>query len=253
MEIITLLSCLSSAIDYTTTRHLSNIAEAMLAMTGRITMLGISRWTERYGSYRTIQRFFYSQINWGKLRWSFTRRHLIEPEEVVVIAGDEVVVTKSGKNTYGLGRFFSSLYGKAVPSLGFLSLSLISIKQHRSYPIMMEPVIKEETKTEEPDFQVALSSKGKRGRPKGSRNNNRQPVKLSPYLLLVQTTLKSLLSLIGTDLSLVYFVFDGAFGNNDALPMVRQCDLHLISKLRFDSALYLPYVGEYCGRGRRQK
>jgi putative transposase len=48
-------------------------------------------------------------------------------------------------------------------------------------------------------------------------------------------------------------VFDGAFGNNDALQMVRQCDLHLISKLRFDSALYLPYVGEYCGRGRRRK
>lgn len=201
MEIITLFSCLSSAIDYTTTRHLSNIAEAMLAMTGRITMLGISRWTERYGSYRTIQRFFYSQINWGKLRWLFTRRHRIEPEEVVLIAGDEVVVTQSGKKTYGLGRFFSSLYGKAVPSLCFLSLSLISIKPHRSYPIMMEPVIKEETKTEEPDCHVALSPKGKRGRPKGRRNQNRQQVKLSPYLLLVQTTLKSRLSLIGTDLS----------------------------------------------------
>jgi len=60
--------------------------------------------------------------------------------------------------------------------------------------------------------------------------------------------------LVGSDLSLVYFVFDGAFGNNDALQMVRQCqDLHLISKLRFDSALYLPYAGEYCGRGRRRK
>jgi putative transposase len=48
-------------------------------------------------------------------------------------------------------------------------------------------------------------------------------------------------------------VFDGAFGNNDALQMVRKCNLHLISKLRFDSALYLPYEGEYCGRGRRRK
>ncbi len=63
MEIITLLSGTSPIIDYTKIRQLSNLAEAMLAMTARITMLGISRWTESYGSYRTIQRFFYSQIN----------------------------------------------------------------------------------------------------------------------------------------------------------------------------------------------
>jgi len=65
MEIITLLTCLNPAIDYTTIRQLSNIAEAMLSMTGRITMLGISRWTEKSGSYRTIQSFFDTQINWG--------------------------------------------------------------------------------------------------------------------------------------------------------------------------------------------
>jgi len=34
------------------------IVEAMLAMTGRVTMLGLSRWTEKGGSYRTVQRFF---------------------------------------------------------------------------------------------------------------------------------------------------------------------------------------------------
>lgn len=40
---------------------------------------------------------------------------------------------------------------------------------------------------------------------------------------------------------------------NDSLQMVRQCGLHLISKLRFDSALFFPYSGEYSGRGRRKK
>jgi putative transposase len=34
------------------------IVEAMLAMTGGVTMLGIFRWTEKGGSYRTLQRFF---------------------------------------------------------------------------------------------------------------------------------------------------------------------------------------------------
>jgi hypothetical protein len=47
----------------------------------------------------------------------------------------------------------------------------------------------------------------------------------------------------------VYFVFDGAFGNNEALQMVRRCNLHLVSKLRYDSALFLPFAGKYKGRG----
>ena len=35
--------------------------------------------------------------------------------------------------------------------------------------------------------------------------------------------------------------------------MVKQLDVHLISKLRDDSALYFPYQGPYAGRGQRKK
>jgi len=126
MEIITLLSFLSPVFDYTIIRQLSTISEAMIAMTGRVTMQGISRWTEDYGSYRTIQRFFYTKIDWLKLRWLFVKKHLIDKDDVILIAADEVVVSKSGKKTHGLGYFFSSLYGKAIPSISFLCISLIS-------------------------------------------------------------------------------------------------------------------------------
>ena len=54
---------------------------------------------------------------------------------------------------------------------------------------------------------------------------------------------------IGGLLPLTYLVLDGHFGNAAALKMARACKLHLISKLRSDSALYLPYDGEYAGRG----
>jgi hypothetical protein len=50
-----------------------------------------------------------------------------------------------------------------------------------------------------------------------------------------------------------YLTLDGAFGDNDALQMVRQCDIHLISKLKHNSALYFPYEGPYAGRGPRKK
>jgi hypothetical protein len=97
-------------------------------------MLGISRWTDKGGSYRSIQRFFNSPIAWARVNWCFIRHHLLEGEEAILIAGDETVVTKAGKKSYGLDRFFSSLYGKPVPGLSFFSLSLISVKRRQSYP-----------------------------------------------------------------------------------------------------------------------
>lgn len=50
-----------------------------------------------------------------------------------------------------------------------------------------------------------------------------------------------------------HLALDGHFGNNNALQMVLQCGLHLISKLRCDSALYFVYDGPQKSRGPRKK
>ncbi len=251
-DIVIILGCLSQCLDQTALRQLNHIVPALLAMTGRVTMLGISRWTEQGGSYRTIQRFFNTTIGWAKVNWFLMRHHLLDRQDTVLIGGDESVITKSGKKTYGLDRFFSSLYGKPVPGLSFLSLSLISVKARTSYPVMMEQVIKAEQ--EKPAKNKSGKKKArKRGRPKGSKNKNRRDVELNPYLEHIQTMLKKLLSLIGIDLTVIYCVMDGAFGHNNALQMVRQCSLHLISKLRCDAALYFPYEGEQKKRGANKK
>ncbi|MCP5126965.1 MAG: transposase [Gammaproteobacteria bacterium] len=52
------MSCLSQSLDQTNVRRLARIVEAMLSVTGRVTMLGLSRWSERGSSYRTMQRLF---------------------------------------------------------------------------------------------------------------------------------------------------------------------------------------------------
>ena len=46
---------------------------------------------------------------------------------------------------------------------------------------------------------------------------------------------------IGHVLQISYLVMDGKFGNNNALQMARQSGLHLISKLRRDSATLFPF------------
>ena len=195
-----------------------------------------------------MQRFFNTTMAWSKVHWLIIRQHLLDPGDVLLMAGDEVVVTQSGKKTYGLDRFFSSVYGKAVPSVCFLSLALISVRRGTSYPVRMEQVVRERV----PDSPKAVK-KANRGRPKGSGHRNRREVVLSAYLRFVQGMIRGLLTLIGAELAVRYFLYDGAFGHNEALQMVRQTGLHLISKLRHDAALYFPYEGPYAGRGRRRK
>jgi hypothetical protein len=57
VAILPFLLCLQSEVTMTTIGQFSHIALALLAMTGRVTLLGLSRWTGAGGSYRTILRF----------------------------------------------------------------------------------------------------------------------------------------------------------------------------------------------------
>ena len=41
------------------------------------------------------------------------------PEDEYIAAGDEVVVSKAGKETHGLDRFFSGMQQRVIPSLSF--------------------------------------------------------------------------------------------------------------------------------------
>jgi putative transposase len=53
--------------------------------------------------------------------------------------------------------------------------------------------------------------------------------------------------------SLKYVALDGHFGNYPSAFMVRQTGLHLISKLRSDAALHVPFAGEHKKPGPKPK
>lgn len=223
----------------------------MLAMTGRITMLSISRWTEKGGSYRTVQRFFKSNINWIELNWSISKKFGLNFNSVILLAGDATTVTKSGNKTFGIGRFFSSIYSRPVPGIAFQTLSLIDVKSRKSWPILIEQMIQIKSI---PKSQTDESNKGKekkkRGRPLGSKNKNNKNVALNAEMTQVKSMLKKTLSIVSLKLKLVYFVYDGAFGNNAAIQMTADVGLNLISKLRNNSALHFKFTGDYSGKGR---
>ena len=49
-------------------------------------MLGISRWTEAGGSYRTVQRFYTKTLPWAAITWLFVRHHLLQTDHEYVLA-----------------------------------------------------------------------------------------------------------------------------------------------------------------------
>src|SRR5947207_661165 len=173
VAILPFLLCLQSEVSMTTIRQFSHIALALLAMTGRVTMLGISRWAGQGGSYRTVQRFFATTLPWADLFWRFFRTHLFRADDVYLLAGDETVVTKAGTHTPGLDRFFASLYGKSVPGLAFFTLALVSTTERRSFPIAVEQVVRSAEEKVAAKAKAATkvakpTVKRKVGRPKGS-------------------------------------------------------------------------------------
>jgi hypothetical protein len=130
---------------------------------------------------------------------------------------------------------------------------LASTQQRRSFPIRVEQVVRSATdkaaRKAKADSQQQSPATGKRrpGRPKGRKNSPEADVPLTPELLRITGMLDALVKLIAGFLPLTYLLLDGHFSHHNALQMARQSHLHLISKLRGDAALYLPYTGPYAG------
>lgn len=173
----------------------------------------------------------------------FFRTHYFCQQESYALAGDEVVTTKSGEKTYGVDWFFSSLAERPVKGLAFFGLSLVGLEQRQSYPLRIEQVIRPAREEKAAPADLLDHPKRKRGRPPGSKNKDKTQVNLSRELVHIRGMLSALLNTIGETILLRYLLLDGKFGHNNAVQMTRRLGLHLVSKLRYDSALFLPYQG----------
>lgn len=258
-EILALLGTIAPLLQPATFRQMSQVIFGMLVISGRITMLGLSRWTEKGGSYRSIQRLYQSVLPWKAIQWTFFRKRFLKPEDKYIVAGDEVVVSKAGKKTHGLDRFFSGVQQQVIPSLSFFTFSLVNVREEQSYPLQVTQTVKsaEEKAASKAKAEAKkvkkTGKKGKPGRPKGSRNKAKQTVVLNPELVRIQTALQTLLETVDAAICLKYVVMDGHFGNNPSAYMIRHANLHLISKLRSDAALYPAFEGAHPGPGRKPK
>jgi hypothetical protein len=119
-------------------------------------------------------------------------------------------------------------------------------------------------KTPKREKDVPKTSNGigkkKAGRPKGSKNKIKDPSDETPIAYTFQVLARILDSFVLLFLPqfrrffpISYVVADGGFGNNTVALMVIARGFHLISKLQYNAALYLPFEGDQSGSGRPTK
>ena len=147
-----------------------------------------------------------------------------------------------------------------VRGLEFFVFALVDVTARQAYPLAVQQTVRSAAE------KAALAARKKarakrpkktkskaRGRPKGSRNKDKNELKLSDELVRINALLAALLQLIRVFVRVKYVALDGHFGHAQAVLLAQQNDLHLISKLRKDAALYEKYEGPYRGCGPHKK
>lgn len=106
-------------------QFLSELMRALFAMRGRVNFTNLAR----YSAFceQTFRRHFQKAFDWVAFNLVIfrLRRHPVEP---LIGAFDCTFLPKSGKKTWGLGRFFSSAAGKNRRGLEVSILGAITTK-----------------------------------------------------------------------------------------------------------------------------
>lgn len=117
-----ILTILNEKLNTTNLRNFGIIVESILGISDRVTMQSISRMSSL--SYRTIQRFYaLKEIDWKSIQLLIFIHFFHNKEHTYLLAADETVEKKAGKQTHGHNKFYSSLYQKVISLVSFLAIS----------------------------------------------------------------------------------------------------------------------------------
>lgn len=231
-------------LDKTTLKQLISSAIAILTMTGRVTMLSISRWSSM--SYKTVGRFLDKKIDWLNLNYSMIKDDI---EEDFIIGADECTVSKSGYLTHNIGYFYSGLQKRAIKGIQFLAFSIINPKEKRSYPLFVKQLKQQEAKEK---AKPKKTKNQKAGRPKGSKNRTKENIELTGIYKIINSCLNEITKTVKLPKNR-YLVYDGMMGCNIGVVSAKRAGFELISKLKVNSKLYFKFEGEQTGKGRKRK
>ena len=231
MTVVTQILDQMPAIHKPQRKFLLVLFATMLALRGRANFRNLAR----YSSYsqRTHQRQFQQPFDFP----AFNRRGIAQVTDAattLLVAQDATFIRKSGKQTYGLDKFWNGCAHRSEKGLELSCIAILDVARRTAYPLSAQQT---------PPRPRALTTT-----PASATTALPPP---QPEATRIDFYLQHLAESVAyLPAQVRHAVFDGAFAKRKFVTGVRSLDLQLISLLRVDANLRYLYTGAQRGRGR---
>ena len=194
----------------------------ILALRGRVNYRNLAR----YGDYseRSYSRQFQRGFPWIEFH-AKTLQATVPATHELIAAQDASFIPKSGKKTYGLGKFYNGCASRPQRGLEISALAVVDVTQKGAYIVAVEQT------------PSALELKKEQADATRLDHAIEQMRTARPHLPQV----------------LSHLAADGWYAKKKYLDAVVAEGLHLVTKLRVDANMRFRYTGERSGKQGRPK
>jgi hypothetical protein len=195
-------------------KFLATLFVTILVLRGHVNFRNLSRYCDY--SERTIARQFRESFDWP----DFHQRVLmtaLDPRAELVSAHDTSFISKSGKQTFGLGHFFNGCASRAERGLEMSTLAVVDVTRRCAFTLAaaQTPPGEDATKAAQDETRVDFYTQQLRA------HRHRLP------------------------LGITYHCVDGYYAKKKYIDAVVSLDLHAITKLRSDANCWFAYTGPH--------
>jgi hypothetical protein len=195
-------------------KFLATLFVTILVLRGRVNFRNLSRYCDY--SERTIARQFREPFDWPDLHQRVLMTTL-DPRSELVSAHDASFISKSGKQTFGLGHFFNGCASRAERGLEISTLAVVDVTRRCAFTLAVAqtPPGEEATKAAQEETRVDFYKQQLRA------HRHRLPP------------------------SIIYHCVDGYYAKKKYIDEVVSLNLHAITKLRSDADCLFLYTGPH--------
>ncbi len=190
------------------------VFDLIYSIQGRFNFQNLTRYSKLNES--TFRRNFQKFFDWLDFNLALIKFAGVNLDEEVIAAFDCSFITKSGKKTYGLDKFWSGCLNRAVKGLELSMLSLIDVKTRKAWAL-----------------DVAQTPAGL-----SKKENDTCKTRIDFYIEQVKKCADKLLNV-------KYFVGDGFYAKTKVFDAMAAMDKHFITKLRPDANLRYLFEGQH--------
>ena len=207
-------------------KFVTHLFGLLLMLPGHATFRNMSRYSPYHE--RTFARWYDTNLDWVALNKAVIIEIVPADHEQALII-DASFVSKSGKHTYGLDRFWNGSHSRAEKGLEISALAWLDLTEKCAYGLSVEQT---------PPSPEPSASESSASESSASDISAPETTRMDVYLDQLRRVVKA------HDLTwLRYLLMDGAYSKQNFVDGVRDLGLHPIGKLRADANMRYLYQG----------